>query len=242
MVVRADGRTYADLVKEVKGKVNTEELGIVVERVRKTGKGDLSLTVTGGGEKAELLTKQLGGEGKGLTATVVRNWEEFRVLDVEPSTTGEEVRDSVARAVGVDVGNVEFRFDGKAWSDGNRVVVVAVAPECVQRLSELGRVKVGWTRLRVRQMVRPIRCYRCHGFGHVRAECKGKDRTASCYRCGGTGHRAKECRGEPHCASCDAKGHRAESTACPVYKALLEEGKKGLGKGRTALLNDVGTA
>lgn len=72
---------------------------------------------------------------------------------------------------------------------------------------------------------RPLQCYRCGEFGHVRFSCKAKiDRKESCYNCGDVqGHSARMCKSEePRCIVCEEKGyplnHRIGSRACKLDK------------------------
>lgn len=61
VVVKADGISYAELLKTVKEKVDTKNLGINIDGVRKTKAGDLLI-----------VTKKGTGEAKKLRATIER--------------------------------------------------------------------------------------------------------------------------------------------------------------------------
>ncbi|EFN72801.1 hypothetical protein EAG_08542, partial [Camponotus floridanus] len=82
-------------------------------------------------------------------------------------------------------------------------------------------VKLGWTRVKIDLLKkRPIQCFRCWHFGHVRGNCRSdRDRTGACFRCGVLGHTAGTCNvGLPKCVVCEDLGkesrHRLGSPRC----------------------------
>lgn len=69
---------------------------------------------------------------------------------------------------------------------------------------------------------RPVQCFRCWKFGHVRFACKeAADRTGHCFRCGKLGHRSSECSAAPHCVICAEvnlpSDHRLGSIKCSAH-------------------------
>lgn len=80
------------------------------------------------------------------------------------------------------------------------------------------RVFVGYTSVPVRVYVPdPLRCFRCHRFGHGAGSCRG---AARCGRCGQPEH-GKECQGDAKCVHCK-ESHPAWSRQCRVYKTERE--------------------
>lgn len=71
-----------------------------------------------------------------------------------------------------------------------------------QELTKKGRIKIGWVYSRVRLKTRPLKCFRCLGYGHIRYSCRGPDRLATCHLCGNEGHQAINCGNEPRCVAC----------------------------------------
>lgn len=66
---------------------------------------------------------------------------------------------------------------------------------------------------------RPLQCFKCWGYGHVKSNCQiDKDRSNIYYRCGTEGHNARSCDEKPFCAICAEKGlngqYRMGSLAC----------------------------
>ncbi|GFS26704.1 nucleic-acid-binding protein from mobile element jockey [Elysia marginata] len=77
------------------------------------------------------------------------------------------------------------------------------------------QVKAGYVKLNVRPYVpTPMRCYKCHKFGHGREKCRRKD--PICGKCGKVGHAADSCKNDPHCINCQGE-HAASDKVCPKY-------------------------
>ncbi|RUS86804.1 hypothetical protein EGW08_005464 [Elysia chlorotica] len=76
-------------------------------------------------------------------------------------------------------------------------------------------LKVGYLTLKVTPYIpRPMRCFKCHRFGHSQTTCR---RTAVCCRCGKGGHAGKDCKADPSCLNCHGP-HTADSKKCPKWK------------------------
>ena len=87
------------------------------------------------------------------------------------------------------------------------------------------RIKIGWFRHRIQELIVPELCRKCKKYGHNRKECKGElKKLGGCLRCGNREHKAKGCTNQPKYYVCKVDGHRADSMACPKYKEAV--GKK----------------
>lgn len=92
-------------------------------------------------------------------------------------------------------------------------------------IMKTGKIKIGWTIARAEILTpRPLQCYKCWEFGHVKYSCTSKiDRSQQCYTCGSTTHRAQACSiTSPKCVICEEKGlnnkHRIGSAMCSMDK------------------------
>ena len=176
-------------------------MDVSIEKMRETRQGDV-LVIFGKEPKnkdifEEALRRAVGDRGsvRGLTP---RSQIEIRDLDstVEP----EEVREAIVASLGdqvagdikVDLTKTSFRGNVKAFVELNDAAAAFLVRE--------ERIKVGWVNCRVKQGDEALRCYRCHGYGHLAAGCKAEDRGKLCWRCGKEGHKAFESEA-PHIAT-----------------------------------------
>jgi len=88
------------------------------------------------------------------------------------------------------------------------------------KLAEQQRIEVGWSSMRIELLsARPIQCFRCWHYGHVRSNCRSKvDRKGLCFGCGSEGHSLRDCGTKPLCVVCRDSGfshqHRLGSVSC----------------------------
>ena len=79
-------------------------------------------------------------------------------------------------------------------------------------------VKVGYHKVNVRKYVpSPMRCYRCHRFGHTSKYCRNRE---VCGKCASETHGSDACTSQsPRCVNCreDQVPHTSYDRDCPVY-------------------------
>ncbi|KAK6178179.1 hypothetical protein SNE40_012989 [Patella caerulea] len=76
-------------------------------------------------------------------------------------------------------------------------------------------LKAGYLNISVDSYIsNPLRCYKCHKFGHSKTVCRGKD---TCARCGHDGHESATCQADFCCVNCKGK-HFAYSRECPIWQ------------------------
>ena len=66
---------------------------------------------------------------------------------------------------------------------GTRKAFVRLKEARALTLLKATHMKIGSISCRVRKRTEISRCYRCLGFGHMAADCRGPDRSRSCWRC-----------------------------------------------------------
>ena len=85
------------------------------------------------------------------------------------------------------------------------------------------KLRVAYLELEVRPYVpNPLRCFKCHRFGHGAKNCSKVDPV--CARCGQGGHEEAGCKATPRCLNCRGD-HSASSRDCPKWqeeKTILE--------------------
>lgn len=217
------GATYASILGKAKEKVSLRGLGIAEPRMRRAMNGAIVIEVPGpqGRELASTLGAKLGealGDEARVRVPVATG--ELRLRGIDPSTSRKEIASILAAACGCK--EVDLRVSPiTIMRDGMGAVWINCPLDTAAGLAELGRVTIGWTSIRIVLLKRrPVQCYRCWRFGHVRDGCKSdKDRTGACFRCGMSGHSAAKCGpGPPTCVICleDNKEyrHRLGSARC----------------------------
>ena len=118
----------------------------------------------------------------------------------------------------------------KAYGD-TQTAVIQIPTKMDQQMIVKQKIRIGWVVCRIREMkrnARPLRCYKCLGFGHISKNCTiTQDRSNLCYNCGTEGHKARDCENKPSCVLCQDKGaaekmdHAAGSYICPVNRAAV---------------------
>lgn len=94
------------------------------------------------------------------------------------------------------------------------------------KISASRKLQIGWTVARVELLKkRPVQCYRCWRFGHLKTDCNATvDRSSSCYGCGEAGHSIRNCNSPPRCIVCAKEGrdgnHRLGSSRCQLIKEV----------------------
>lgn len=96
-------------------------------------------------------------------------------------------------------------------------------------IGEEGKIRIGWVRCCIREVKRPMKCFRCWHFGHLSSKCKSEtDRSKHCIKCGEDGHKVAACKKDAHCVLCAEQGeekdcsHIAGSSRCAVFKIALK--------------------
>jgi hypothetical protein len=220
IVIKAEGRSYADLLREVKNKVDPEKIGVVVRELRKTRKGDMLVTLDKGEEKNKL-KQEIEKEMQGVIASDVRRGDKtLHVMDMDAVITEEELLAEMVNQFQVSEKDMLIK-NIRPTSSGKQKATIMCNYDVAQKILDVGKVKIGWISCRIKERVTIQRCYRCHGYGHSARDCKGPNRKNACFRCEKEGHRADSCQNEEFCCDCDKEGHRAGTLKCPSYRKIL---------------------
>ena len=220
--------SYAEILSRLKKDESLKDAGNCVQKVRRTNAGKLLIVLTKeSSEKEAEVHQQIQGALGDLASVTSRVQEtDIELKDIAEDTTEEEVFAAIQRELGADVDIAQTCVRSLRYAyDKTQTAAVRLTPSAAERLLNLKTIRIQWSSCRIREVVRPPKCFRCWDFGHLSRSCKSEtDRSKCCIRCGENGHKAAECTAQPHCALCAGKGnessvnHIAGSSRCPAYK------------------------
>lgn len=226
MVIRSEGKQYADILRTIKSSVDIDKVGIKIKSIKKTTKGDVMLEIQGGADKAEALKRGILNKSQGTRVEMKNKEETFYVTGIDGDVDRQEIenvlRQNVSGSNGEDIRIVSIRPN----QHGNQNATVTARTGTAKELLKKAKIKIGWTMCVVRPRVNIVRCFRCLEFGHYKQDCQGEDNKDVCLKCGKRNHRAKDCTGENFCLVCNQEGHRADQTRCPNFRRLIREKTK----------------
>jgi len=214
--------SYADVIRVAKEKVNLRELGITNPSTRPAANGSYLIEIAGpdGPNRADTLASRLR-EAIGDIAVVSRPVvkADLRISGFDVSVINDEIITSITKngdCLTSDVRVGSFR----PMRNGLMMTWVQCPLSAAIKVSKRKKLNLCWSVARVELLsAKPVQCYKCWEFGHVRNSCKSAiDRTGHCFRCSGTDHKSYTCTRDFCCAICSVYGfdtaHRIGSSAC----------------------------
>ena len=230
-------KTYSDIVRTIRTSIDPKESHVQVTTIRKTKNGLCLLKLKVDADKPDgrdtfgrKIQDAIGEAGSVRAAT---SKTQLEIMDLDCVATPDDVTDALRRETGRD-GDFKVHIFGPNRAEQYMAVCELDSREA-DALLRRARIEIGWVYCRVRKRLTVTKCYRCLGFGHIKAECKGTDRTKCCRRCGGPGHYATDCKNKPVSPMCSEAGHKgvahlAGSGGCAVFRAALEECRRQTGR------------
>ena len=187
LIKPAEGMSYASILRELKKRVNSDELGSTVQGIRETRSKDLLVGLKCSQKDRSWLDTTFK-EAIGAIR-VVRHLIpqiEVGIADLEPSIEAEDVEEAV-RGFFEQGPEMEFRVSlTKTPYRGNRKAYARLEEVRAIQLLKAAQIKIRGVSCRVRRKKEMNRCFRCLCFGHIAADCRGLDRSRSLWRCEGT--------------------------------------------------------
>ncbi|KAM8701472.1 hypothetical protein ACLKA7_000748, partial [Drosophila subpalustris] len=187
--------SYSDILKLVTRRQDDKlkEVSVNVNRIRKTVKGELLLELNGASKDNTSKLKEEISEVLGLQSGIRTVTQEtcLEIRDLDSLASKEDIAAAISAEIRTVVDVCSIKSLRPAYA-GTQLAVVCLPPAHAKALLQEGKVKVGWTRCRVRERSSQRRCYRCLEFGHLAARCTSVvDRSGQCLRCGANGHKAQ---------------------------------------------------
>ena len=216
LIKPAEGMSYATILRELKKRVNPDELGATVQGIREMRSKDLLVEMKCSAKsrgRLDTAFKEVIG-ARGTVRHLIPRIE-VEIVDLEPTIEVKDVEDAV-RSLFDKEPELELRVSlSKTPYRGNRKAYVLLEEARALKLLKGAHIKIGWVSCRVRRKKEVNRCFRCLGFGHIAADCRGPDRSRCCWRCGEEGHLAGSCIGKPRCFLCAAKEEKPRNDHIP---------------------------
>jgi len=203
------GSSYADIMKKVMADVNLQDIGVEVQRTRRTKYGAILLEVNGKSEADTLAARIKAAIGD--QATVSRPSRLTKVLVINIADWLEEGR--VIRLA--DDGLCTAPITVRKNVGGGRVAIITTTMTTALRLLESGSIKVGLSKCRVKLLEgQKVRCYRCDELGHMSGSYSPAPAERKCFRCHKPGHLIANCPGGKPAKSSDTRA-RSPPRASP---------------------------
>ncbi|XP_043264275.1 zinc finger CCCH domain-containing protein 13-like [Colletes gigas] len=225
--VTAGEKTYAEVFKEIaskaKGCLND------IKMVRRSRKGDLIVEYAKTGSAAKGAEAIHNGLGEGFSVRTMVPKVEVQIRDLDPICDTQEIIEGFCKAYDVaDRGEVRVKLLRTTYM-GTQLAILEAPAALAAKIETKDRAKIGYMSARVRVAPRVLRCFRCHDFGHMGADCTNKGEGVTiCRRCGNEGHVMSTCTNVPSCILCQGRGlpdnsrrHVAGSFRCPRYQEAL---------------------
>lgn len=223
-----DASSYADILRKMKADPTLKDMGEKITRVRRTRNGEILFEFkpdeSAKSAVFKTLVEKVVGEEASVKALSQEVLMECRNLD-EITTTDELHKALVSEFSSEDpqsIGIIKLRKAYGSTQIGSFRVPVAVA----NKMTEAGKVKVGWSICQLRVPQQLLRCYKCLGFDHLAKQCKGVDHSKLCWKCGIEGHKGRTCNNNPKCVLCkenEGNDHQTGSFKCKAYKEAAEK-------------------
>lgn len=200
---KPDGASYAQILAKAREKVSLRDLGIQNTVVRRAMNGAIVIEVPGpqGKQLARALscrlTEALGDEARVFNPVATG---EIRLRGIDPSTTLEEIGAELT-AIG-ECSPADLKISAiNTMRDGMGAAWIVCPLEIAIKIAEKGTIALGWTRVKIELLKkRPVQCYKCWRFGHIRNNCRSEiDRTGTCFRCGVQDHAVQQCKATFRC-------------------------------------------
>lgn len=214
--------SYAVALLKAREEIPLLELGIESSKIRRAANGGRIIEIHGpdGARKADDLATRLRSilkEAAIVTRPTIKG--ELRIIGLDDSVDAEDVRMRVA-----ELGNcltAEIKVGAiRPLRNGLGAVWVQCPLTAALLVFKIKKMRIGWSVAHVDLLeARPIQCFKCWKFGHLKFNCLEKiDRGNLCFRCGASNHAAKSCTAQPRCIVCCESGlddsHRFASNLC----------------------------
>ena len=142
---------------------------------------------------------------------------------------GTTTKDEVYQAVMKELGNghsvaPEAVVSLRMTYGGIEIALLTLPAHTTKKFLEKQTMRVNWLNVRVQEVMRPTKCFKCWQCSHISKKCTSQiDRSKCCIKVGEEGYKAEKCTATPCCSLCKEAcnketNHVPRISRCPVYK------------------------
>lgn len=219
--------SYKEALLKTRQEISLKNLKIENTRLRRAANGGYLIEILDkdNAGKAKVLQERLRAILPEEQATVACpvTYGELRFIGLDETILSTEVEQFIVSEGKCDKDNVKVG-QIQPMRNGLNTVWVRCPLSAATAIASRKKVSMGWTFVRVELLKsRPLQCYKCWSYGHVRYACTSQvDRSNLCFNCGGEGHLLRNCQLPPCCVVCIEMGrkgnHRMGSAQCVANK------------------------
>ena len=190
-------------------------MGLAVAGLRKTLSGDVLLIRNKDNQGKVTEIGQKIGTVLGEDATI-----NIRIPEITLEVTRlDATTDSVAP---------EAVVSARTTYGGMQTALLKLPAQAVRKLLEKQTMRVNWSSVRVREVMRPTKCFRCWQYGHIsKKKCTSEiDRSKCRIKCSKEGQKAETCTATC-CDLCKEAGNKETNHVpgikkCPVFEKAYQ--------------------
>lgn len=218
IVEKTPGKTYAEMVQELKKEFTKDKACEDIRGVRQTREGHMLLEMKKDSVETDNVLKKvravMGSEKvKKFTSKSTKKAVNIYGLDMDLNEL--QVESALKKVINAPSEYKELEVKAlRPMYGGRKTATIVAPPEIVKKLINTHRIRIGLSIVEVKERTEVIRCNRCWEMGHVAKDCIGEDRMGKCGNCGKDGHTVRECTENPFCLKCLKEGHRTTSGRC----------------------------
>ncbi|CAH1110425.1 unnamed protein product [Psylliodes chrysocephalus] len=174
IIMRTDGKDYANALKSIKETVNLDRIGVQIKNISKTARGDVLMEIPGGKQKAQALKGAIEKENNESKVEIRRDtsiiYIYIYISDIEADIEEDNVKYEIINNVRKPLdGEIHIEVKIRTNRNGNQNAMVILDRDAAREIIRMGSIKIGWMSCRVRSRISLTRCYKCLGFGHYTA-------------------------------------------------------------------------
>lgn len=170
-----DNITHAQAVKKANEGIDLKKIGFGNVNMRKARNGGLIIRVNGPDNKtkadalAMAMKDVLAKDCVRISRPVKRT--DIRVTGIDEDDSPDDIRAAIINIDGGKGENIKISSI-KTTNDGRNVAWISCPANTAEKVNRYG-LDIGWGKIRANKMLpKPVQCYRCFEFGHVRNTCK----------------------------------------------------------------------